>query len=184
LSLTRAQPLSTPEEVAAVLDRSPQPLRLNIGCGPNRLPGEVGVDLHPTGGADIIADLCSLPIDDDSADFVRLDHVLEHLPARTAVRALLEAKRVLRSGGSIRVGVPDLAATCRAYVEAETLADKAWILRQLYGSQAHDGEYHQAGWDKETLADLLRACGFVGIVVSDDPERDEGICIKAEAVKP
>ncbi len=156
---------------------------LNVGCGPLRIDGEIGIDRYPTPAVDVIADLLALPYPDGSVDRVRLDHVLEHLPGRLAVPALLEARRVLRTGGGIRVGVPDLAATCRAYAEAPTLADRALLLRWLYGSQAHDGEYHKSGWDTEALLDLLLAVGFEAVNVRDDTGRDEGICIVAEAVK-
>ncbi len=162
-------------------------LKLNVGCGPVRTEGEVGVDRLPTSAADVVADLLALPFPDGAAEFVRLDHVLEHLPQRMGVPALLEARRVLQPGGRIRVSLPDLAATCRAYAAASArggLAEKAAVLRQLYGSQAHDGEYHQAGWDGETLADLLVSCGFVDVRVEPDPGRDEGTCVRAEAVRP
>lgn len=156
---------------------------LNVGCGPLRIPGEIGVDRYPTAAVDVIADLMALPWSAGSVDQVRLDHVLEHMDGRLAVPALLEAQRVLRPGGSIRVGVPDLGATCRAYAEAESLADRALILRWLYGSQAHEGEYHKSGWDPMTLADLLTCVGFDQVSVREDAERDEGICIVAEAVR-
>lgn len=159
-------------------------LRLNIGCGPVAIDGEVGIDRERTSAADVRADLVALPCRDGVAEFVRLDHVLEHVEARRAVPALLEAYRVLAPGGRVRVGVPDLAATCLAYAQAGTLADKALLLRNLYGSQAHPGEYHKAGWDTETLRDLLESVGFVSVEVQPDPDREEGICLEAEAVKP
>lgn len=159
-------------------------LRLNLGCGPLRLPGELGVDRESTSAADVRADILALPFRNGAAELCRLDHVLEHLPVRLAVPALLEARRVLQPGGRIRIGVPDLAATCRRYAESTSLREKAWLLRSLYGSQAHDGEHHKSGWDAQTLADLLSICAFVDVQVGPDPDRDEGICLKGEARKP
>lgn len=157
---------------------------LNVGCGPLRIEGEIGVDKYPTAGADVIADMRALPYGDGTVDRVRLDHVLEHQPVREAVTVLFEMWRVLKPGGTIRVGVPDLWATCLAYVTHPSFADKAGLVRNLYGGQAHPGEYHKSGWDRSTLRDLLESVGFVVASVKDDPERTEGICIAAEATKP
>lgn len=159
-------------------------LRLNVGAGPLHWPGEIGIDREAVSAADVRADIMALPFRDGSAEFVRLDHVLEHQEGRYAVPALLEAYRVLVPGGRLHVGVPDLTATCRAYVESDDLQEKAALLRNLYGSQTHQGEYHRSGWDTQTLADILTCVGFAAIIVAPDPDRDEGICIQAEAVRP
>lgn len=161
----------------------PVPVRLNVGCGSIRIPGEIGVDREPTEERDVEGDALALPFEDGAASFVRLDHVLEHLPYRMAVPALLEAKRVLARGGIVHIGIPDLRETCRQYAAAESLSDRAFLLRHLYGSQAHAGEFHQAGWDPETLRDLLESCGFVDVRVWPDTERQEGACIQAEGCK-
>lgn len=166
-------------------------MRLNLGCGPVRIDGEVGVDLDPGApGCDVVADLRHLPFPDGSAEAVRLSHVLEHFPYRTAPTVLLEAARVLLPGGSIAVGVPDMVGTCRAWLQAHemprphSLAAKAIVQRHVYGGQFHDGQEHLSGFDAETLADLLDACGFTGITVREDTERGDLIeSLLAEAVK-
>lgn len=160
---------------------------LNVGCGPTRFAGEVGVDLYPTGGCDVQADLMALPFADGSVDAVRLDHVLEHLDQAKAVGALVEARRVLVPGGTVRVGVPDLWRYCRAWMDGqqEGLADKATLLRGIYGGQTHAGEYHRSGWDDWLLTDVLRAAGFADVRTFDDdgPFRTEGFCLAATGVK-
>lgn len=164
------------------------PVYLNVGCGPVRLPGELGVDLHPTAGCDVRGDLLALPFRDGIADRVRLDHVLEHQPQRAGVAVLREAHRVLKPGGRVVVGVPDLADYCRHWLEADTegdLQEKALMLRGFYGNQVHAGEVHRAGYDRQTLADLLAAVGFDDVAVETDegPDRTEGWCITARGVK-
>lgn len=159
---------------------------LNVGCGPVRFAGEVGVDLHPTGGCDVQADLLALPFRDGSVDAVRLDHVLEHLEQAVAVRALLQAWRVLRAGGRIVVGVPDLAAYCAEWLDGSSSpAARAMLVRGIYGGQTHPGEYHRSGWDALMLRDLLAAVGFEQVAVREDdgPFRTEGYCITASGVK-
>lgn len=160
---------------------------LNVGCGPTRIAGEIGVDLHPTGGCDVQADLMALPFADGSVDSVRLDHVLEHLDQSASIGALFQAWRVLKPGGRITVGVPDLWQYCRAWMDGqqENLSGKAMLLRGIYGGQTHAGEYHRSGWDPWLLSDVLGAVGFRDVHVRDDdgPFRTEGYCITASGVK-
>ncbi len=159
-------------------------LRLNVGCGPLRYKGETGIDKYVTPGMDVQADILDgLPYGDGVAEFVRLDHILEHLPFAAASRALLEARRVLTDGGYLRVGVPDLAAVMRTWLETTKLYEKSILLRNLYGMQIHEGEFHKSGYDAETLRDILAACGFDVLSVGDDAGRDETLTIVAWAVK-
>lgn len=170
-------------------------MKVNLGCGPLREPGEIGVDLDPkAAGCDIAADLLALPFADGTVEQARLSHVLEHFPYRLAPTVLLEVARILEPGGRIIVGVPDMLGTCRAYIsvhedpdagKAARLSSKMIAQRHLYGGQFHEGQDHLAGWDEETLTDLLDACGFREISIKMDVERGDVIdSLLAEAVKP
>lgn len=169
-------------------------LKLNLGCGPLRVPGEIGVDLDPNAaGCDVAANLLALPYADGTVAQARLSHVLEHFPFRLAPTVLLEVRRVLEPRGRILVGVPDLLGTCRAYVEnhetaeatkAERLAGKMIAMRHIYGGQFHEGQEHLAGWDEESLTDLLESCGYRDVAVRLEVERGDVIdSLLAEAVK-
>lgn len=165
----------------------PSEVALNLGAGPLRLDGEIGVDLYPTAGADVQADLVALPFVARCADHVRADHVLEHVDQRLTLAVLLEAARVLKPGGVIEVGVPDLADYCRHWLDAGSDAmTKADLLRGIYGGQFHPGEYHRSGWDADLLVDMLGTAGFTDVEVGadDGPWRLEGFCIKATGKKP
>ena len=58
-------------------------------------------------GVDLQADICDLPLDDDSFDFVFASHVLEHIQDDHS--ALREIARVLRPGGVAILPVPIVA---------------------------------------------------------------------------
>ena len=49
-----------------------------------------------------------LPLKDNSVKFIYCSHVLEHFERWQAVEILRECRRVLRTGGCIRIVVPDL----------------------------------------------------------------------------
>ena len=83
-------------------------LRLNLGCGMNRLEGYVNVDRH--GDPDLRHDLEVLPWPwpDDSASEILLKHVLEHLGRDPALYLAImkELYRVCQDGATIRIVVP------------------------------------------------------------------------------
>jgi hypothetical protein len=84
------------------------PLKLNLGCGHERLAGYVNVDR--VGSPDLVWDLETFPWpwDDASVDEVRLHHVLEHLGATAAsyLRIIQELYRVCRGGARVLITVP------------------------------------------------------------------------------
>ena len=83
-------------------------LRLNLGCGMNRLDGYVNVDRY--GEPDVRHDLevVPWPWPDDSVGEVLLKHVLEHLGRDPDVYLGIwkELYRVCRDGAMIRIAVP------------------------------------------------------------------------------
>ena len=54
--------------------------------------------------ADVKADICDLPFENDSYDFIICNHVLEHIPDDT--KAMRELYRVLAPGGMAILQVP------------------------------------------------------------------------------
>lgn len=85
-------------------------LKLNLGCGLNKLDGYVNVDAFPGCEPDLIWDLerTPWPFDDDSVGLIHANHVLEHLgQARETFFAIVkELYRVVRHGGELRINVP------------------------------------------------------------------------------
>jgi len=83
-------------------------LRLNLGCGMNRLDGYVNVDRH--GEPDLRHDLevVPWPWPDDSVCEILLKHVLEHLgrDPNVYLEIMKELYRVCQDGATIRVIVP------------------------------------------------------------------------------
>jgi hypothetical protein len=83
-------------------------LRLNLGCGMNRLDGYVNVDRH--GEPDLRHDLEVVPWPwlDDSVSEVLLKHVLEHLgrDPNHYLEIMKELYRICQDGATIRIVVP------------------------------------------------------------------------------
>jgi hypothetical protein len=83
-------------------------LRLNLGCGMERLDGYVNVDRH--GEPDLRHDLEVVPWPwaDDSVSEILLKHVLEHLgrDPNVYLEIMKEMYRVCEDGATIRIIVP------------------------------------------------------------------------------
>jgi len=84
-------------------------LKLNLGCGYNKVPGYINVDNNPLCEPDLIIDLEStLPWEDNSVDEIILNHVLEHLGQNTKIyfKIWQEFYRILKDGAKIMIAVP------------------------------------------------------------------------------
>jgi len=117
------------------------PAYLNLGCGGRSHPGWINIDIAARGPGVIRHDLSrGIPLRDASCDVVYHAAVLEHLRRPDAVALLAECFRVLKPGGVLRVGVPDLEQICRLYLsrlasalagESAAAADYDWVMLEL-----------------------------------------------------
>ena len=122
-----ARPLTTLE---------PKSSYLNLGCGKRFHPAWENLDFSSrTPGVRTYDLRKGIPFPEASFNVVYHSHVLEHLPKQVVPGFLRECHRVLRSGGVIRIVVPDLERIARLYLEA---LDKAV-------RQAKDAEF-QYDW--------------------------------------
>jgi hypothetical protein len=85
-------------------------MKLNMGCGHNKMDGWVNVDLSAECAPDVVCDLESLPWPwtDDSVEEVLFNHSLEHLGQnpRVFLGMMQELYRVCRDGARIEIHVP------------------------------------------------------------------------------
>lgn len=82
---------------------------LDIGCGRNKTPGAVGLDLAAHPGVDVVSHAGrGLPFCDASFEQIRLRHIVEHVP--DLVSLLAEVHRVARPGGLVYILTPHFTA--------------------------------------------------------------------------
>lgn len=100
--------------------------------------------------ADVKADICNLPFEDNSFDVILCNHVLEHIPNDT--KAMQELYRVMKVGGMGIFQVPqDLSRTTT--FEDDSITDRK-ERSKIFGQYDHVRVYGQDYFDK------LRIIGF------------------------
>lgn len=82
-------------------------MKLNIGSGYKRIPGFLNVDHDPLTKPDFLSDLenLSLPIEDNSVDYILAHHVLEHIGSGF-FSLMQELYRVCKNDAIIDIAVP------------------------------------------------------------------------------
>ena len=110
---------------------------LDLGCGKNKNPGSIGVDIGLDSMADVICDLdhASYPFKGNYFDTVISKQVFEHLD--DIARTLREIHRVCRNKGKLTVEVPHFSCFFS------------------YGDPTHKRTFSVFSFDK-----LAPACGF------------------------
>jgi len=96
------------------------PIRLDIGCGPNKREGFTGVDCIKFPAVDIVTDLKgSWPWENDVVDEIHCSHCLEHFDAVERVHVYNEMFRVMKKGAKATLIIP------------------AWCSGRAYGDPTH-----------------------------------------------
>lgn len=140
-------------------------IRLNFGCGTNKLAGWANYDRE----IDISR---PLPFATAYADFILAEHVVEHVEFAAALRFFKECRRVLKPGGVARIAVPSIEQVWKDGTDAYF----GWVHTKKWAPTpdargAMDAILHQHGhrapWTASVLASALYLAGFDTIVPRD-----------------
>lgn len=99
--------------------------------------------------------------DDASVDLIYSSHTLEYFDRIEVASVLREWSRVLKTGGVLRLAVPDFAALVTLY---ERTGDLDRVVGPLYGRWPIPGAdevvYHRTVYDERCLRQILEQNGF------------------------
>lgn len=143
-------------------------MKLHLGCGQRYLEGYINIDfpaskhtIQDKSVADIQTDITQLSYPVSSIDEVRLHHVFEHFPRQIACGLLATWMLWLKSGGILRIEVPDFQRTSLIILNPFTShRSKAVALRHIFGSHEAPWGVHCEGWTINRLTELLKEMGF------------------------
>jgi len=159
---------------------------LNVGCGGcpihPQFEGwrEIRLDIDPAVKPDIVGDMRCLEEFKEVFDAVYSSHNLEHLYYHEVPIVLSEFYRVLKPGGIVFIGVPNLKAVAWKIacgnlegVLYESVAGPISAIDCIYGYRKflEGGNLHQlhkTGFTPGTLIKKLKAAGFTGITIKSN----------------
>ena len=133
-------------------------MKFNIGCGWRNF----GKDWIHIDGGDYdhldYKDITKLEFDDNSVELIYASHVLEYFDIDEAKNLLQEWRRVLKSGGELRIAVPDFETMSSLYNSNKIKLED--ILGPLYGrmNMGNTMIYHKTTYDFESLYNILSGC--------------------------
>jgi predicted SAM-dependent methyltransferase len=152
--------------------------QLQFGCGSHKLP-------KPWENYDKEVDIRQrLPFNDETAQFIFAEHVIEHVPFRDGLNFISQCYRVLCPGGVLRLSFPDMTnivldSQAKYYTEyvLKTTGRDIKTLEEVWLSIASDWG-HCAVWTADIAYRLLKAVRFREVTPmtygwSDYPELHE-----------
>ena len=183
--------------IVAVARRENRHLRaVDVGCGEGtwtalaaEYVGRAGVDVSIVGldwsvaalrqargrGLQVMrgsAEYPGLPLGSESLDLMIISELIEHLVDTDM--ALMEARRVLRPGGTLLLSTPNLAAWYNRgllMLGVQPLFTEV-SLQGIYGRPGHEVVGHLRVFTRRALAALLAAHGFEDITIAGAPYHD------------
>lgn len=175
-----------------------EPVKFNMGCGHDRRPGYIGIDMH-SDRAEIRMDLFKVSLPDDCADEILASHVIEHLPQHRATEILTKWFNALKPGGKLIVETPNLEELCTNYLAQEG-AEQHMTAMCLFGATitsevrfdgTDDPEVqekgalspHLWGYTPKTLSLLCETIGYKDIQILPNQGGHPGKNFRLEAVK-
>ena len=90
-----------------------KPVKINLACGQNQMPGFVNVDIVKLTGVDIAHDLLSFPwpFMDGGVEEIQCHHFFEHVPGKMRGKFMDECHRILVPSGKMFITVPYARST-------------------------------------------------------------------------
>lgn len=157
-------------------------IKLNLGCGTNKIEGFINVDIDRDVSPDEIFDFTGkFPYADNSVDEVVAFHVIEHIPKRNHDLIFSEIYRVLVPHGKLILSFPEFPV-CVEYWKTNKKGMKEFWEATIYGRQASPFDFHVCITARDDIAVELVRKGFA--ILYNGPEKYEEFnsVIKAEKV--
>lgn len=135
--------------------------KINLGCGGNIIPGWENYDMD--------VDMTRpLPFENESIDFIFVEHALEHISMHNGVKFLTECYRVLKKDGIIKIIVPDITVlhrnTNHPYINEylRFCKERGWCDGTV-GGNIHGLTFlhgHESLWTQDLLKAILFSIGY------------------------
>lgn len=178
------------DKVTAAINAG-ETIKLNMGCGEDKLEGYFGVDKHHP-SADIKQDLTELNLPAECADEILASHIIEHIPQHRTIETITKWFNLLKTGGKLVMELPDMEKLCAAYVEADDQKRyelSLWIFGAAVNYIDDDvlkngtPSPHLWGFTPKQMVEILENVGFESIEVLPQQGQHPGFNFRIEATK-
>lgn len=144
-------------------------LKVNLGCGYVQPEDWLNVDIKDY-GSNIMADVRDrLPLDDETVDFVLMNHTLQCFHYDELPVVLKEVRRIMKPGSTLRILTPDLDRAIAMYTTGDSsyfpISDE--LEPELSGKFARYLLWHgdtRCVFNYDSLLSLLERNGFREII--------------------
>jgi SAM-dependent methyltransferase len=168
----------------------------DIGCGKWTPHVENAVvkrfDINPKFKPDVVCDVRAIPEPDETFDYVFSHHVLEHFYYKEAPALVTEWARILKVGGQIKIGVPNLEWACTEILKAceNQTYDASYAFGSIYGTredvpaeEPDSTQFHRCGYVKHSLKNLIAHVGCFDEIEVTETGTDGKASLTATAKK-
>jgi predicted SAM-dependent methyltransferase len=138
-------------------------IKVHLGAGDINIQGWVNIDARSGKHLHIVKD--NLMLDefvDGSISEIYLCHVLEHFSFKDVDALLINFRRKLSAGGTLRISVPSFDSLVSIYQENEN--NLSLIKGPLMGGQDYEFNFHKSVFNKQSLYHLLEDHGYKNIL--------------------
>lgn len=137
------------------------PRLINVGCGFDKRPGYLNVDMDPNCSPDIlVTDIEFSNLPKRSFEGLISYDVLEHIRRADTPGALLEWADLLHLNGTMELETSNVMAIVDLMREHQSYQMHAAYTVFMFGNQVHEGDYHHTGFTDRTLKVQILAAGF------------------------
>ena len=174
-ALLKPHKIKSKQVISNYIQENPNRIKLNIGSGGSGIAGWLNGDIWFYEGTVYMDVAETLPFNNSSVQFIKTEHMIEHLEYATCKYFFQECFRVLQSNGVLRISTPSLEKLILLY-SGQGKVDTLELL-------AHHRQYHQRPteninvwfndhvrlwghkfiFDQSTLLGLLKEVGFTKI---------------------
>lgn len=157
---------------------------LNLGCGDNKIPDCLNVDINESLHPDQVLDFTkSLSYADETFENVLFFHTIEHIPKKYHPFILSEIRRVLKKNGYFYCSYPEFKKCAQNYIDNHKGQREFWEAT-IYGRQRDKFDYHVALMDTEIFSNLLRDVGLEPVAAWPEPDEPYYTIVRCLRSKP
>jgi predicted SAM-dependent methyltransferase len=132
---------------------------LHLGCGDINHPKFINIDLRPAPHIHYVRQIDDLSLfKTNTIDLIYASHCLEHFSYRKVPEVLREWYSVLKTGGILRLSVPNFDVLLNCYKDNNN--DVNCIMGYLMGDQNYRYNFHKTIFTKKSIRALLKSTGF------------------------